>query len=175
MRNLGGLIFGLVLLLASSSPVAAAVHHFVVPMDGPQEVNAQGVFSGDADGTGLATLDIDDSTSPNPTIAWNITLNNVDMPLTGAHIHQLNPGSFTGGIKIDFNSTLVGSGLQDADLTNLLANPAQFYVNVHNANFPSGAIRGNIVPEPSTLALGLFFGMAGFFAWARRNWTPRKK
>ena len=49
--------------------------------------------------------------------------------------------------------------------------PGNFYVNIHNAAFPSGAVRGQlgtVVPEPATLApLGV--GLAGL-AWtgARR-------
>ncbi len=35
----------------------------------------------------------------------------------------------------------------DQTVAEILANPSAYYVNVHNAEFPSGAIRGQLAPE----------------------------
>ncbi len=55
---------------------------------------------------------------------------------------------------VNFNGQLPGTGLFDADLTAVLANPTGSYVNVHTATFQAGAIRGQL-PEPGAAALPL--------------------
>jgi hypothetical protein len=74
-----------------------------------------------------------------------------------------------GDIVVDFNGQLTGSDLTDEDLANVLADPAGFYVNVHNDAFQGGAVRGQLrladvaVPEPGTLAvLGLGLVLLAF-------------
>ena len=140
------LIVGIVLGLASG--VGAAPTVFVVPMDGQQEVPGPG----DPDGTGTAVLSIDPEAL---TIGWNITVNDIDLPITGAHIHQA-PFGEAGPIVVDFDSQLSGTGLADPDLAAVLASPSSYYVNVHNAPYPAGAIRGQLgcpIPVPSALGL----------------------
>jgi CHRD domain len=129
----------------------ATLFFFVIPLNGANEVLADGTPNqGDPDGVGLATLIIDDAVSP-PSIAWQIDVQNIDLPPTGAHIHQ-GAKTTTGPILIDFSGQLSGQGLQDADLAGVLADPTGWYVNVHNDPFRSGAIRGQI-PEPGTALL----------------------
>jgi hypothetical protein len=89
------------------------------------------------------------------TIDWDITVSNIDFPLTGAHIHQA-PVGVAGPIVVDFNAQLSGTGLQDPDLAGVLANPTNYYVNVHNDPFQGGAVRGQLgAPIPVPPALGL--------------------
>jgi hypothetical protein len=38
-------------------------------------------------------------------------------------------------------------GLAAALVEEINADPMSFYVNLHNADFPNGAIRGNLFPE----------------------------
>lgn len=150
-------LFGLVGLSAN-----AAIITFVVPMSGAQEAPGPG----DPDGFGTATLMINDVAL---TIDWNIVVGNIDLPLTGAHIH-LAPAGVAGPVVVNFNSQLSGTGLSDPDLAAVLANPAGFYVNVHNQVFPAGAIRGQLVPEPGALALlGLAFGALALARGRRRG------
>src|SRR5262245_20598937 len=94
----------------------AEVHNFLVKLDGSQEVNG-----GDADGSGLAHLFIDDSTNP-PTIDWLIEVQNIALPTTGMHIHQGDRG-VNGPVRIDFSNQFSGSDLADADLAGVLSNP----------------------------------------------------
>jgi len=134
----------------------ADVHTFVLTMDGLQEVTNDGIpGQGDPDGMGLATLMIDDADN---TIDWNIDVSNITLPPTGAHIHQAVQG-MNGPIVVNFSGMLTGMDLMDADLANVLANPSGFYVNVHNSDFPAGAIRGQI-PEPATVGLLALGGLA---------------
>ena len=148
-RILGILSVGIVLGLAST--VVAEPVLFALPLEGEQEVPGPG----DPDGMGMALLSIDPEAS---TIDWRISVDNIYVPITGAHIHQAPVGE-PGPIVVDFAGQLNGEGLVDADLPAIAANPANYYVNVHNKKFPDGAIRGQI-PEPATIAL-LGLGLAG--------------
>lgn len=146
----------------------AATVIFEVPLDGHQQVTNGGIpDQGDLDGTGLAVLTID---SVNSTIDWVITTSMITLPPMGAHIHNAAAGA-NGNILVDFSSQLSGTGLMDLDLQSVLANPTNFYVNIHNIDFPSGAIRGQLgspVPAPSALLLFATAFAAGLTRLRRR-------
>lgn len=151
-----------VCLLFSSAAHAGGPVVFNIALNGFNEVDAGGnPGAGDPDGSGLAVLIIDPNTL---TIDWNFTVSNILLPLTGAHIHQA-PAGVNGAVVVDFNAQLSGSGLFDPDLANVLANPTGFYVNLHNQDYPGGAIRGQI-PEPATLSL---LGLGGLLVMRRRR------
>ena len=140
--------------LSVSLNTSAAIVTFVVALDGHQEISALTGLpdGGDLDGTGTATLMIDNVTN---SISWEITVENILLPPFGAHIHQQVAG-MNGGIVVNFNAQLSGANLVDADLANLLGNPTGFYVNVHNGDFTAGAIRGQLgspVPAPAGILL----------------------
>jgi hypothetical protein len=163
-RLLAAALFASALFAQSAS---ATVFTFNISLDGYNEVTNGGVpGQGDPDGYGSATLMIDDVAG---TISWNIQVFLLD-PIVGAHIH--NAASTTNGpIVVDFSGQLTGSGLADSDLAAVLANPTQYYVNVHTTTFQGGAIRGQLgtpTPEPATLAL-LGAGAAALLALRRRR------
>lgn len=70
-----------------------------------------------------------------------------ETPVTAIHIHRGFEGE-DGPIVVDFDYPNLGStGNVAADpevLSEITANPAGFYVNVHTEAFPNGAIRGQI-------------------------------
>ncbi len=140
----------------------AALIQFVVPLSGANEFPAG---SGDPDGSGTANLTIDNVAL---TVSWNITVNNIQLPIFLDHIHSGAAG-VNGPVVVDFSAELVGGPIADPDLAAVLANPAGFYVNVHTNEFPAGAIRGQIAaPEPATgLLLGT--GLVWFAAAIRRR------
>ena len=78
------LISSLILAVGLGSAQAAVVQ-FNVLLSGSAEFPGPG----DTDGSGLAILRIDSVAN---TINWNITTNNIDLPIAGAHIHQGEEG-----------------------------------------------------------------------------------
>ncbi len=94
---------------------------------------------------------------PTGTVEFYLTLNNKsDETFIQAHIHKA-PAGTNGPIHWDFfllaNPALVGphpelrgvaSPRAVAVLADLIANPDQYYVNVHSSAFPGGVVRGQL-------------------------------
>jgi hypothetical protein len=167
MRNLLAILtVGIVLGLACS--VQAAPTHIFSTMNGLQEVPGPGA----PDGTGTAALTINPNTLM---IDWAITVSNIDLPTTDAHIHAGAPG-VAGPVVVDFQNHLTGNNLMDSDLAAILADPGNYYVNVHNSLYSAGAVRGQLcfststceVPAPPAFILAVF-GLAGLRLRPRRS------
>ena len=141
-------------------PAQAEVFQFTSVLNGANQTGL-----GDLDGTGIAMLSIDSATN---TIDWSIEVNNIVLPLTGAHIHTGAAG-VSGSVLVNFSGQLTGAGLVDADLAAVLANPGNFYVNLHNADFALGAIRGQITPVPEPAAVGMMLAGLGLVGWRLRG------
>jgi hypothetical protein len=98
------------------------------------------VANGDPDGSGVAAITIDPVTGA---ASWQISTANVGTP-TAAHIHRAAAG-VNGPVVFDFGAQLTGSGVMSLTLAaEILANPSNFYFNVHTATNPSGAVRGQL-------------------------------
>lgn len=103
---------------------------------------------GDPNGLGRALV------SPRPAegiVCVDIRYKNIVKP-TGAHIHEAPPTE-AGPIVIDFTpliatsvkGTIKGCVAVDPALARDVAqNPSDYYVNLHNAGYPAGAIRGQL-------------------------------
>jgi len=151
-------------------PAHAAIDNYFAALYGSNEVGA-----GDPDGFGSALLAID---NVNNSVNWTILALNVAFPLTGAHIHQGNAG-VNGPVIVNFSGNITGSNLIDNVLASITPGSASgFYVNLHNADFLGGAIRGQLayvgtvsaVPEPETLAMLLAgLGLVGSVVARRRK------
>jgi hypothetical protein len=99
----------------------------------------------DATGTSFVTLDF-----TNGQVCYDVTVENITLPAAAAHIHrgaegESGPPVVTLDKAPDDSGTATGCVLTDANLmTEIGDNPAGFYVNVHNADFPDGAARGQL-------------------------------
>lgn len=107
---------------------------------------------GDADGTGTASVRLQPGLGR---LCYTITVSNITLPATGAHIHQGAAG-VAGPVVVPLSNPVASStaptvgtstGCTNVSRTlvsQILANPAGFYVNVHTADFPAGAVRGQL-------------------------------
>jgi PKD repeat protein len=124
------------LLGSGSAPGAAAT-----TLNGARAVGA----ASDPDGHGFAGLVFDGDT-----VYYWVSVAAIAAP-TSAHVHRGRAGE-NGPVMIGFtvdpvpgNGVITGAIVTSAALVGeILADPAAFYVNVHNADFPGGAVRGQL-------------------------------
>ena len=99
---------------------------------------------GDPDGTGFAELILNQSQG---TIIYTITVAGIE-PATMAHIHEAPAGSagpVVIGLMAPTNGTSSGTvQLSKEKIKEIRKNPEDYYINVHNADFPGGALRGQL-------------------------------
>lgn len=153
-----GKLLGLALLGSASlisaalaQPVADGGRKFTTPMSGAEECDSSGTCGvGDTDGsaTGSITVNVGQDR-----VCWEFTnVANIAVPNRG-HIHKAAAGS-NGPIVVDFFNVAAGTQgpltgcttapLGKALLTDILQNPSGYYLNLHNADFPAGAVRGQL-------------------------------
>jgi hypothetical protein len=131
-------------LLNLTTPASAGGRPFSTTLTGEAEVNAQGVPNqGDLDGSGTAHLTLNQGQGE---ICFDISVQGV-ATITAAHIHEA-PAGTPGPVVVNFNVATNGlSGCVSADeeeIKEIRQDPEEYYVNVHNADFPDGALRGQL-------------------------------
>lgn len=110
----------------------------------PLTATLAGSADSDADGTGSAKVTVD--TTKNE-VCYKLTVSGIE-PATMAHIHKGAAG-VSGPVVVPFDAPTSGSSEGCKPVTAevsaaIAANPGDYYVNVHNATFPKGAIRGQL-------------------------------
>lgn len=118
---------------------------FTTELTGEAEVNAAGdPNQGDLDGTGDARLTVNVGQSR---ICYDIDVSEIATPMRG-HIHRGVAGANGAIVVTFFESDAVDLNdcvTIDRELAKeIIQHPEQFYVNVHNADFPAGALRGQL-------------------------------
>ena len=151
MRKLFGLSFVLVMalaLLAVGNPAAAArlddAKHGGRPLSTMLTGAAEVPGPGDLDGRGMAKITINPGLRE---ICYELEVMNI-APATAAHIH-VAPAGQAGPVVVTLAPPTSGSSSGCAMVSRELAkailmNPELYYVNVHNAQFPAGAVRGQL-------------------------------
>ena len=127
-------------LLTFAHLAAAAEMKAKANLTGAAEVPGPG--DNNAGGAVQVTLNSDKNE-----VCYDVTVTKID-EATAAHIHEGAMGK-EGPVKVGLDTPKGGAtkGCKSADaavVKDMMANPANYYVNVHSKDFPKGAVRGQL-------------------------------
>lgn len=113
---------------------------FTATLDGASEAPGPG----DPDGMGTATIRVNPGREQ---LCYSVTVTGI-APARAAHIHEA-PAGTAGPIVIGLAAPTGGTSQGCVTVSREFAkefikNPSDYYVNVHNAEFPRGAVRGQL-------------------------------
>jgi hypothetical protein len=149
MKRLIAIAFALAVLIPAGPAMANAGGSPAIPLNGEQET-----APADPDGHGFFTYSIEGDT-----LCYALTVR--DIATAGAsHIHVGDRG-VPGPIVVGLQAPATGSSagcitavpdttpnttavLTRSELAGIVSDPGHYYANVHNAEFPAGAIRGQL-------------------------------
>jgi hypothetical protein len=128
-----------------SSPRKSGAVYLVSSLQGRNEVPGSKGAVGDPDGRAVEVLKVQGST-----VTYAVRWQGITAP-TEAHIHAGAKG-VNGDVKIElFSSPRPGDTARGSVkvtdkklLASLVADPGSFYANLHTAQFPGGAVRGQL-------------------------------
>jgi len=130
------------LLAFSPAAALAATTTLTAEATGEQEVPGPG----DEDGSAVGMFAVDGATGE---VCYTATAEEVGT-IAAAHIH-VGAAGVAGPIVLPLDHTKINSGSEtcmtaEEDLAaKIMANPANYYFNVHTPDFPAGAVRGQLV------------------------------
>ena len=125
------------------APAALALPRAMHPELGATLLGKNEVPKGSPTAHGIVNLTLNASKG---TVCWTFELAGVSKPLY-AHIHKGRPGT-SGPIFIPLGKNYKAKGCATANkamIDQVESNPNAFYVNVHNAKYPNGAVRGQLI------------------------------
>ena len=131
-----------VLILLTAAAVCAPALAANTKID--TQLTAAAEVPGPGKGAGTATLTFD---SDKGQVCYMVMASGTDTP-TMAHIHKGAAG-VAGGVVVALAPPATGMSegcapLAADVLADIVAHPANYYVNVHTAAFPAGAMRGQL-------------------------------
>jgi len=136
MRKTFVALFAAALVMVLAVPVLAGGRPLTADLNGANEVPGPG----DADGTGMAYITLNQGQGE---VCWHIEVADIAEPLA-AHIHFGEAG-VPGGVAVALSPTSgCVDGVDQGLIKDIRQNPHNYYVNVHNADFPPGAVRGQL-------------------------------
>ena len=140
------LVTGLTLALAASVGAQGSGDRAIFAvMTGAKEVDVNGEHHGDPNGRGTFSATLDGRQ-----LCYGITVKNINDPVA-AHIHRGGPKVAGPVVQPLVQPTAGDPGASSAcvQISRSLARglrrtPSRFYVNVHTADLPNGAVRGQL-------------------------------
>jgi hypothetical protein len=137
MTKLAPIALALAATLAAGS---ASAQSLMATLNGPNEKPT----AGDPKGTGMAMLKLDPAKGQ---VCYEITSTDL-AGATMAHIHKA-PATAAGPVAVPLKPPVDGkvtdcATADAAVIKDIAAHPGDYYVNVHTAAFPAGAIRGQL-------------------------------
>lgn len=144
MKNFRFGIVTLLLLLAVSWVAAQQDKHggrpLTATLTGPAEVPGPG----DTDGTGTGKITLNHGQGQ---ICYELTVSNI-ATANAAHIH-IGGLEVAGPVVVGLDPPADGSSegcvnLDKDKIAAIIKDPGNYYINVHNAEFPDGAVRGQL-------------------------------
>jgi CHRD domain len=106
---------------------------------------------GDPEGSGTATITVNPGQEE---VCWTIEAEGIQLPAISAHIHEGTVGvagdvvvTLTPPLEVGDDGSGFSSGCAEVSREVALAilkNPENYYVNVHNVDHPTGALRGQL-------------------------------
>lgn len=136
-------VLALLIVLSVTSIAADGGRKFDVDLTGAAEAPGPG----DPDGSGTASLRLNPGQGE---VCFEITVSNITLPATGAHIHKA-PAGAPGPVVVpltppDASGSSSGCVSADRDLIRaIIQNPEDYYVNVHTVPlYAAGAVRGQL-------------------------------
>lgn len=120
----------------------ASGRKLVATLEGTAEVPSPG----DTDGQGVFAARLDPATGK---LCYSLQVEDITAP-SAAHIHQA-PAGEAGDVVVTLeapdasNESTACTEIDPALARAMLRSPSDFYVNVHNAEFSDGAIRGQLL------------------------------
>lgn len=145
--------------LALMSPWSASAGHsntvLETALDGRSEVGASRAIAGDPNGRGEAyVFGVDGDPT---TLCYVLTVSKIGTA-AAAHIHE-GPAGSNGPVVVNLAAPADGNAAdcltegeagkfaEGQTVQEILQNPENYYVNVHTADYPNGAVRGQLRPE----------------------------
>ncbi len=147
-RLFAALLLAALAALAIAGPASAAKlggadqggRQLTTTLTGEQEVPVPG----DPDGIGFATVTVNPGQG---VLCYELSVSGI-APATAAHIHEA-PAGQAGPVVVTLAAPTGGMSeacvsVGKALVKEIRQNPENYYVNVHNAEFPGGALRGQL-------------------------------
>ena len=131
-------LLALVAVLAASAATSATSAKFEIALKGTNESPAA-----PASNKGRVELTLNAKTGK---VCWEFKLTHIDGKPNQAHIHKAKRG-VSGNVVVPLGAAYKRKGCTTASkalVRSIMKSPAGFYVNVHNAKHPLGAMRGQL-------------------------------